>query len=187
MKPIVAARRTAIGEAYLARVQQHLRRVARRPRYRRGDRAGRDRPRRGRRRRHGLRRSRAQQQHARQAALRAGLPNTVSGMTIDRQCSAGLMVWRQRPNACSTTGPRSPSAPASRSISLVQNDKVNAHGHRSVAEGACAELGTSMIETAEIVAIFGISAKLRTSTPCNRSNAPPRRRRKAALTARSRP
>ena len=28
---------------------------------------------------------------ARQAALRAGLPNTVSGMTIDRQCSSGLM------------------------------------------------------------------------------------------------
>src|SRR3569833_2238482 len=28
---------------------------------------------------------------ARQAALRAGLPNTVSGMTLDRQCSSGLM------------------------------------------------------------------------------------------------
>src|SRR6202012_1062617 len=28
---------------------------------------------------------------ARQAALRAGLPNTGSGMTIDRQCSSGLM------------------------------------------------------------------------------------------------
>jgi acetyl-CoA C-acetyltransferase len=29
---------------------------------------------------------------ARQIALRAGLPNTVSGMTIDRQCSSGLMA-----------------------------------------------------------------------------------------------
>jgi acetyl-CoA C-acetyltransferase len=28
---------------------------------------------------------------ARQAALRAGLPDTVAGMTIDRQCSSGLM------------------------------------------------------------------------------------------------
>src|SRR5258708_14376265 len=28
---------------------------------------------------------------ARQAALRAGMPVTVSGMTIDRQCSSGLM------------------------------------------------------------------------------------------------
>src|SRR5213596_2590638 len=29
---------------------------------------------------------------ARQAALRAGLPDSVSGMTIDRQCSSGLMA-----------------------------------------------------------------------------------------------
>src|SRR4030095_2032763 len=29
---------------------------------------------------------------ARQALLRAGLPVTVSGMTIDRQCSSGLMA-----------------------------------------------------------------------------------------------
>src|ERR1044072_3776828 len=29
---------------------------------------------------------------ARQAALRAGLPVTVSGQTIDRQCSSGLMA-----------------------------------------------------------------------------------------------
>ena len=29
---------------------------------------------------------------ARQSALRAGLPNTVSGMTLDRQCSSGLMA-----------------------------------------------------------------------------------------------
>jgi len=29
---------------------------------------------------------------ARQIALRAGLPTTVAGMTIDRQCSSGLMA-----------------------------------------------------------------------------------------------
>ena len=29
---------------------------------------------------------------ARQSALRAGLPDTVSGMTMDRQCSSGLMA-----------------------------------------------------------------------------------------------
>ena len=29
---------------------------------------------------------------ARQAALRAGLPATVPGMTVDRQCSSGLMA-----------------------------------------------------------------------------------------------
>src|ERR1700734_634120 len=29
---------------------------------------------------------------ARQALLRAGLPESVSGMTIDRQCSSGLMA-----------------------------------------------------------------------------------------------
>src|SRR5215470_3740619 len=29
---------------------------------------------------------------ARQCALRAGLPDTVAGMTVDRQCSSGLMA-----------------------------------------------------------------------------------------------
>ena len=29
---------------------------------------------------------------ARQAAIRAGLPDTVAGMSIDRQCASGLMA-----------------------------------------------------------------------------------------------
>jgi acetyl-CoA C-acetyltransferase len=35
---------------------------------------------------------------ARQSALRAGLPATVSGMSVDRQCSSGRWRSRSRPN-----------------------------------------------------------------------------------------
>ena len=59
---------------------------------------------------------------ARQAALRAGLPNTVAGMTIDRQCSSGLMGVATAAKYIINDGYRSPSATEHpESISLVQN------------------------------------------------------------------
>ena len=42
---------------------------------------------------------------ARRPALRAGLPDTVSGMTIDRQCSSGLRRSRRPPSTSSSTVP----------------------------------------------------------------------------------
>ena len=37
------------------------------------------------------------------SALAAGLPVTVSGMTMDRQCASGLWPWPRRPSRSSTT------------------------------------------------------------------------------------
>jgi len=96
---------------------------------------------------------------ARQAALRAGLPNTVSGMTMDRQCSSGLMGIATAAKYVINDGAPIAIGGGVESISLVQNDKVN----RFMASDPwlrehVPELATSMIETAEIVAErYGVS------------------------------
>ena len=96
---------------------------------------------------------------ARQAALRAGLPNTVSGMTLDRQCSSGLMGIATAAKYIINDGATVAVGGGLESISLVQNDKMNrfmavdAWLHQHVPE-----LGCSMLETAEIVAErYGVS------------------------------
>jgi len=96
---------------------------------------------------------------ARQAALRAGMPNTVSGMTIDRQCSSGLMGVATAAKYIINDGAPIAIGAGIESISLVQNGHVN--GFMAVdpwLKENVPELGTSMIETAEIVAErYGVS------------------------------
>ena len=96
---------------------------------------------------------------ARQAALRAGLPNTVSGMTIDRQCSSGLMGVSMAAKYILNDGAPIAIGAGIESISLVQNANINGFMARDpwLAEHV-PELATSMIETAEIVAErYGVS------------------------------
>lgn len=96
---------------------------------------------------------------ARQAALRAGLPKTVSGMTMDRQCSSGLMGVATAAKYIINDGAPIAIGGGVESISLVQNDKVNRYmaGDPWLREHV-PELGVSMIETAEIVAErYGVS------------------------------
>ncbi|MCT1690686.1 acetyl-CoA C-acyltransferase [Brevibacterium sp. p3-SID960] len=62
---------------------------------------------------------------ARQAALRAGLPVTVSGMTIDRQCSSGLMAIATAAKQITHDGMKIAVGGGVESVSLVQNDKMN--------------------------------------------------------------
>jgi acetyl-CoA C-acetyltransferase len=96
---------------------------------------------------------------ARQAALRAGMPNTVSGMTLDRQCSSGLMGIATAAKYIINDGAPIAIGGGVESISLVQNDKMN----RFMASDPwltknVPEVHTSMIETAEIVAErYGVS------------------------------
>ena len=96
---------------------------------------------------------------ARQALLRAGLPNTVSGMTMDRQCSSGLMGIATAAKYIINDGAPIAIGGGVESISLVQNDKMN----RFMTSDPwltknVPEIHTSMIETAEIVAErYGVS------------------------------
>jgi acetyl-CoA C-acetyltransferase len=96
---------------------------------------------------------------ARQAGLRAGLPNTVAGMTIDRQCSSGLMGVATAAKYIINDGAPIAIGAGIESISLVQNGHINGFMARDpwLSEHV-PELATSMIETAEIVAErYGVS------------------------------
>jgi acetyl-CoA C-acetyltransferase len=90
---------------------------------------------------------------ARQAALRAGLPDTVAGMTIDRQCSSGLMGIATAAKQIMYDGMNVTIGGGLESISLVQNDKINRfRGADPVLKDRVPQLYMTMIETAEIVA-----------------------------------
>ena len=96
---------------------------------------------------------------ARQCALRAGLPTSVAGMTVDRQCSSGLMAIATAAKQIISDGMTVTVGGGLESISLVQNEKMNTH--RLVDPWLKENLPAtymSMIETAEIVAErYGIS------------------------------
>lgn len=90
---------------------------------------------------------------ARQIALRAGLPITTSGMTIDRQCSSGLMAVATAAKQVVHDGMECVIGGGLESISLVQNEHMNLH--RMVDEELMAiepNMFVPMLQTAEIVA-----------------------------------
>ena len=62
---------------------------------------------------------------ARQAALRAGMPDTVPGMTVDRQCSSGLMAIAIGAKQIIADGMDVVVGGGVESISLVQNEHTN--------------------------------------------------------------
>jgi acetyl-CoA C-acetyltransferase len=90
---------------------------------------------------------------ARQIALRAGLPVTTSGMTIDRQCSSSLMAVATAAKQIVEDGMSCIVGGGLESISLVQNEHMNLH--RIVDEELIAiepNMFIPMLQTAEIVA-----------------------------------
>ena len=96
---------------------------------------------------------------ARQIALRAGLPDTTSGMTLDRQCSSGLMSVATAAKQIIQDGQTVAIGGGLESISLVQNEHMNLH--RMVDEELMAiapNIHMPMLQTAEVVADrYGIS------------------------------
>ena len=90
---------------------------------------------------------------ARQCALRAGLPDTVPGMSLDRQCSSGLMAVATAAKQVMHDGMRVAVGGGLESISLVQNDKMRRDRVRDPwLEEHVPQLYMTMLETAEIVA-----------------------------------
>ncbi|KZX59081.1 acetyl-CoA acetyltransferase [Halioglobus sp. HI00S01] len=90
---------------------------------------------------------------ARQIALRAGLPVTTSGMTIDRQCSSGLMAVATAAKQVMYDGMDVVVGGGLESISLVQNEHMNIH--RMVDDELMAmhpNIHMPMLQTAEVVA-----------------------------------
>lgn len=89
----------------------------------------------------------------RTAAVAAGLPNSVSGMSIDRQCSSGMMAIATAAKQIITDNMPIVIGAGLESISLVQNEHRNnyrAQDPNVVAQSEHAYM--SMLETAETVA-----------------------------------
>ena len=96
---------------------------------------------------------------ARQAALRAGLPTSVAGMSVDRQCASGLMAIATAAKQIVHDGMDITIGGGVESISLTQNEHMN--GHRAEDPWLVAnrpDLYMPMLQTAEIVAErYGVS------------------------------
>jgi acetyl-CoA C-acetyltransferase len=90
---------------------------------------------------------------ARQSALRAGLPVTVAGMSVDRQCASGLMAIAIAAKEIIDDAMTVTLGGGVESISLVQNEHMNRF---RAADPWLVEhtpqIYMSMLETAEIVA-----------------------------------
>jgi len=99
---------------------------------------------------------------ARLCAYTAGLPETVPGMSFDRQCSSGLMTIAAAAKTILAGEQSIIIAGGVESISLTQNAHKNSY--RAVSEAVVAAEPTAyipMIETAELVAErYGISRDL---------------------------
>ena len=95
----------------------------------------------------------------RQAALRAGLPMTVAGQTIDRQCASGLMAVSIAAKQIMVDGMTVAIGAGVESISLVQNE----HGNTFRTQDPwlvehLPQTYMSMLETAEVVSRrYGVS------------------------------
>jgi acetyl-CoA C-acetyltransferase len=90
---------------------------------------------------------------ARQIAIRSELPVSVAGMSVDRQCSSGLMAVATAAKQVVMDGAPIVVAGGLDSISLVQNEHMNTHRVPDpwIAEHK-PELHMPMIDTAEVVA-----------------------------------
>lgn len=89
---------------------------------------------------------------ARQALLAAGLPVTVAGMSVDRQCSSGMMAIAMAAKQVLHDNMPIVVGGGVESISLVQNEHYNQY--RASDENVLAaapDIYMSMLETAEVV------------------------------------
>ncbi|MGK2285850.1 acetyl-CoA C-acyltransferase [Pedomonas sp. V897] len=94
---------------------------------------------------------------ARLALLRAGLPTSVPGMSIDRQCASGLMAIATAAKQIVHDGMQIAIGGGVESISTVQNDRYRIEPDKSLVERVPA-IYMPMIDTAEVVAKrYGIS------------------------------
>lgn len=95
----------------------------------------------------------------RNCAIRAGLPTSVAGMSMDRQCASGMMAIATAAKQIVSDGMTVTVGGGLESISLVQNEHMN--NFRAADEWTLEHqpaLYMSMLETAEIVADrYGVS------------------------------
>lgn len=90
---------------------------------------------------------------ARQAVLRAGLPVTTAGATINRFCSSGLQAIAMAVDSVVSHGAQAVVAGGVETISLVQNEHKNSYRfHDEWLTKNRSEIYMPMLDTAEVVA-----------------------------------
>lgn len=90
---------------------------------------------------------------ARQAVLRAGLPVTTAGATINRFCSSGLQAIAMAVDSVVSRGAQAVVAGGVETISLVQNEHKNSHRfHDEWLTKNRPDVYMPMLDTAEVVA-----------------------------------
>ncbi len=90
---------------------------------------------------------------ARQSLLAAGLPVTVAGMSVDRQCSSGMMAISIAAKQVLEDNMQVVIGGGVESVSLVQNEHYNSYRASDPNTLAAApDIYMSMLETAEVVA-----------------------------------
>ncbi|RTL53626.1 MAG: acetyl-CoA C-acyltransferase [Bradyrhizobiaceae bacterium] len=96
---------------------------------------------------------------ARKALLRAGLPASVAGVSVDRQCASGLQAVAMAARSVLFDGVEIAVGGGGESISLVQNDKMNTfHDTDPALLKIKPDIYMAMLDTAEVVAKrYGIS------------------------------
>ena len=112
----------------------------------------------------------------RQSLLRAGLPVEVPGMSIDRQCSSGMMAIATAAKQILYDGMEITIGGGVESISLVQNEHMNKYrGKDEELLNMHPDAYMSMLHTAEVVAkrynisreamdAYGLQSQMRTAT-----------------------
>ena len=91
--------------------------------------------------------------YARQCAIAAGLPVSTAGMSVDRQCSSGMMAIATAAKSVIVDDVPMAVAGGAESISLVQNEHANSHRRKDpLVMQLRPETYLSMIDTAEVVA-----------------------------------
>lgn len=94
---------------------------------------------------------------ARQAAIRAGLPVTVAGMSLDRQCASGMMAIATAAKQVLTDGMDVVIGGGVESISMVQTPEMRMAADPWLKQNK-PDIYMTMLETAETVAArYGIS------------------------------
>jgi acetyl-CoA C-acetyltransferase len=95
----------------------------------------------------------------RQSALRAGLPTSIAGMSMDRQCASGLMAISTAAKQIIADGMVVTVGGGLESISLVQNEHINTYRNADPElVKMVPAIHMSMLETAEIVSQrYGVS------------------------------
>src|SRR5216684_1245432 len=89
---------------------------------------------------------------ARQCVVAAGLPVSVAGQTVDRQCSSGLMSISMGAKQIIADGMQTVVAGGLESISLVQNSHLNPYRQADpIVLKRAPAIYMAMIDTAEVV------------------------------------